>query len=76
MMPLRSCCLNVIAIIYNLLLDFLSQFMHFYFPLTDVSCSTSQEFLEEDFALLSEEKVEDPTSDYEIVGKDGKFIFS
>ncbi|KAL8163429.1 UNVERIFIED_CONTAM: hypothetical protein K2H54_020906, partial [Gekko kuhli] len=35
------------------------------------SRSSSQEFLEEDFALLSEEKVEDPTSEYEMVGKDG-----
>nr|XP_056717772.1 caspase recruitment domain-containing protein 14 [Euleptes europaea] len=34
------------------------------------SRSSSQEFLEEDFALLSEEKVEDPTSEYEMVGKD------
>ncbi|XP_060109018.1 caspase recruitment domain-containing protein 14-like isoform X2 [Heteronotia binoei] len=32
---------------------------------------SSQEFLEEDFALLSEEKGEDPTSEYEMVGKDG-----
>ncbi|XP_048346294.1 caspase recruitment domain-containing protein 14 [Sphaerodactylus townsendi] len=34
------------------------------------SRSNSQEFLEEDFALLSEEKVEDPMSEYEMVGKE------
>ncbi|XP_077184317.1 caspase recruitment domain-containing protein 14 [Paroedura picta] len=35
------------------------------------SRSSSQEFLEEDFALLSEETVEDSTSEYEMMGKDG-----
>lgn len=48
--------------------------MHFCFPFTYASCSSSQEFLEEDFTLLSEERVEVPTSEYEMMGKDGKIF--